>query len=98
MRQQLGEFSAALPVAFESVRRAEQARRPFDEGEPLAFGEAFWDGLAVQFFQLRLVIEKIELRRPAGHEKIDDVLGPGREVWSLRLHRPRRIARRSLLF
>ena len=70
-----------LPVLLERERRAEQLRRALDESEALALGNDLGrDLLAVVLLQLRLVIEQVELRRRAGHEQIDDVLGLWREV------------------
>ena len=43
--------------------------------------------LAVELLQLRLVVEQLELARPAGHEQVDDALRLGREVRRLRRQR-----------
>ena len=37
-------------------------------------------GLAVELLQLGLVIERVDLRRPADHEEEDDRLGLGGEI------------------
>src|SRR5207302_1012204 len=44
------------------------------EGEALTLDQRLRDRLAVQFDQLRLVIEELELARAAGHEEKDDIL------------------------
>src|SRR5262249_62097506 len=45
------------------------------------------DGLAVQRIELRLVVERIDLRRPPVHEEEDDALRLRLEVRLLRGHR-----------
>ena len=52
--------------------------------------------LAVQSLQLRLVIERIDLRRPADHEQEDHRLGPRREMRRPRRERLQRIDHRRL--
>ena len=44
-------------------------------GDALAHADRRRQFLAVVVAQLRLVIEQVDVRRPAGHEKIDDALG-----------------------
>jgi hypothetical protein len=39
------------------------------------------DGLAIALLELGLVVEKIDLRRPAEHEQEDAGLGPDAPVW-----------------
>ena len=45
--------------------------------QPLAHSDRLGQVLAVQLVQDRLVIEKVELRRPAAHEQVDDPPGLG---------------------
>ena len=52
--------------------------------------------LTVVLLQRRLVVEQIELRRRAGHEQIDDVLGLRRKVRRLRREGPSRGCANSL--
>src|SRR5262249_49583334 len=59
---------------------AEQLGVALDEGEPLALGERFRHLLAVELVQFGLRLEEFELAGGAGHEQVDDRLGPGGEV------------------
>ena len=69
------------PCCLNVEGRAEQARRALDEREALAFGdEPFGISWPSYLLQQRLVVEQIELRRRAGHEQVDDLLGLRREV------------------
>ena len=61
----------------ELERRAGEGRRRLvarHAGEPLAHADAGREVLAVHLDEQRLVVEQVELRRPAGHEQIDDAL------------------------
>ena len=49
-------------------------------GDRLALGERLGHRLAVHLRQLRLVVERFEVRRAAGHVEVDDALGLGRDV------------------
>ena len=49
-------------------------------GDRLALGERLRHRLAVHLGQLRLVVERLQVRRPAGHVQVDDALGLRREV------------------
>ena len=77
MREHIAHPRAALAVLLELLIVAEQvdsvARA--HEREALAFDEAGGDGLAVEFVELGLVVEELELTRAAGHEEVDDALG-----------------------
>ena len=46
--------------------------------QPLTHPDRVRQVLAVHLVQERLVVEQVELRRPAAHEQVDDPLGPGR--------------------
>ena len=83
--EQLGDPQAALAVLAETPRRAQQLGR-------WARGPA--DRLAVVGGQLRLVVEGIDVRRPALHAQEDDALRPRREVRLLRRQRDRALLRR----
>ena len=48
------------------------------ERESAALDERIGDGLAAVFLELRLVIEKLELAGPSGHEEINHALGTRR--------------------
>ena len=70
-------------------------------GEPhrragLAFGAEvrLGSGLPWYFVEHRLGVERVDVRRPAVHEQVDDLLGPGREVGRPRGQRVERIGRR----
>ena len=53
---------------------------PLKLGDRLALGERLGHRLAVHLGQLRLVVERLQMRRPAGHVQPDDALGLRREV------------------
>ena len=66
---------------------AERRERPEDLqllalelGDRLALGERLGHRLAVELGELRLVVERLELRRPARHVQEDDALGSRPEV------------------
>jgi hypothetical protein len=81
VRQEVGEVHPALAVFGPCAWRTEQHRRVFlDEREPDFVEHLFRQRLAVQFVQLRLRIEQIQVRRRAGLEQKDAVLGLGCEV------------------
>ena len=68
------EISAPdLPCFWNLNSRAHASQLLAGElGDALAFGVAFRHGLAVQFDQLWLVIEQIELRRRAGLKEVNN--------------------------
>ena len=83
VRQQVGDPGAAAAVLREpELRPGERQRRLVARhaGEPLALAHRIGQLLAVARLEQRLVIERLELRRPAGHEQVDDALGLGRHV------------------
>src|SRR5262249_2375679 len=84
VREETRERSAAAAVPAERVRRAQERRDTFDEGEPLALDDILRNLLAVVRVELRLRVEEIDLGGPPGHEQEDDALGLGREVSRLR--------------
>ena len=79
MRQQLGELGAALAVFGELEFRSEQLRIRIDERRAIALQQIGGRQRAVEFGELRLVVEQLEVARRAGHEQEDDVLGLGRK-------------------
>src|SRR5258706_1210428 len=80
MRQELRKLSARFSVARKLVRCAEHFRHALDESKTLLLEERFGARFAVQLLKLWFVIEKIKLRRRAGHVQINDVLGFGRKM------------------
>ena len=76
MREQLADRDPALAVLPEPERRAEQIPRLARHHPRL--GER--QGLAVVALQERLMVERVDLRRPAVHEQEDDPLRAGREM------------------
>jgi hypothetical protein len=94
VRQHVADPGAAGAVLLELLVVTEEvhAVARAHEREPLAFDEAGRDGLAVEFVELRLVVEKLQLAGAAGHEQVDDALGFG--LVMRRLGRER-IGRRS---
>ena len=53
---------------------------PLQLRDRLALGDRLGHRLAVQFGQLGLVVERFQVRRPAGHVEIDDPLAARREM------------------
>ena len=83
VRQQLAHPRAGLAVPGELERRPGQRQGGLvagHAGEPLAHADGGGEVLAVHLVQQRLVVEQVQLRRPAGHEQVDDPLGPRRQV------------------
>jgi hypothetical protein len=83
MRKQLRHLDTALALLAgleRRGRRLETALVAGHEGDALLAEDRLGYLLAVQFLELRLGVEKIDMRRTAGHEEIDDVLDVGREV------------------
>src|SRR4029434_11049711 len=74
VRQRLGYPRPRLPMLREFELRSVQARVRPDERVIEVFDELLRDGLAVVFGERRLVIEGLELRRPAGHKQINHAL------------------------
>ena len=48
--------------------------------KPLALAHALRKWLAIDLLKGRLVIEEVDMARPAGEEEVDDPLGLGREM------------------
>ena len=94
-----GVQTCALPISVlcEFAPRAEQLRAvaAAHEREPLPLDERLRNRLPVQFDELGLVIEQLQLARPARHEQVDDVLGPRRKVRRLGRERIRKRGIRS---
>ena len=55
-------------------------REDIHEREPPALDERVRNRLAAELLKLGLVVEQLELARPAGHEQVDHALGPGRKM------------------
>ena len=71
----------ALTVTVEGEHRRDAGEGGLTRGhagDALAHADGSGQLLAVVAAQGRLVIDEIDVRRPAGHEKIDDTLGPRR--------------------
>ena len=75
MRQEFAQLGPRLAVLRKLAGRAEQLRVRLDEREPLPLHVGLGDHLPVQLAQFGLVVEQIELARPARHEQEDDRLG-----------------------
>src|SRR5262245_19416867 len=60
-------------------------------GDPLAHADGYGQVLAEMLLELGLVVERVDVRRPAGHKEIDDPLGLRGEM-ELRQH-PRSLER-----
>ena len=52
-------------------------------GDALAHADRRRQLVAVQLLELRLVVEQVDVGRPAGHEQVDDPLRLGRQVQRL---------------
>ena len=76
VRKQLGYLLAGLAELLEAVLRAEADERlALQLGDLLSFGEGLRHLLLVHVCELRLVVERLEVRRSAGHEEVNDTLG-----------------------
>src|SRR5216684_6841088 len=75
MREKFAYFDAALAVLLESKRRLHQPA-----GLSLMLRRFSRKGLPIKFVQHGLRIEAIHLRKPAIHEKKNDVLRLGLEM------------------
>ena len=85
VRQQLGQFGAALAVPGELELRPQQLRVGVDERGPVAFEQFGRRQRAVVLGQLRLVVEQLQMAGRTGHEQEDDALGPAPDdavVWA----------------
>ena len=70
VREQRRDLLPRLAAALERVLRAEAAELlPLQLRDRLALGERLGHRLAVHLGELRLVVEGLEVRRPAGHER-----------------------------
>ena len=90
MWQAVGEPSAGLAVLLEGELRAQHFWHTLDEGKLLALEEFLGAILAIEFGQIRLVVEQLVLRWRTGHVQVDHALGRG---WKLRQHRGQRLGR-----
>ena len=76
-----GDLLARLAAPLERVLRRQAGELlALQLRDRLALGERLGHRLAVHLGQLRLVVERLQVRRPAGHVEIDDALGSRREV------------------
>ena len=89
MRQQVRNLHAALAELLELALGPAQRRLRLDKRIALVADHRFRDGLAVEFDELRLEIEKLELAGPALHIQKDHPLG---SCWEMRLVRGHGIA------
>ena len=83
LRQELADPGADCPCRRELEDRAGQRQGRLvrrHARQPLPHPDRVGQVLAVHPVQQRLVIEQVELRRPAAHEQVDDPLRPGRKV------------------
>jgi hypothetical protein len=88
--EQLGDRHPALAMLGELVHRRGDREPLLPRGhrrQPLAVADRLGQVLVVPLLHLRLVVVEVELRRPADHVQVDDVLGLGREVGQDRLVR-----------
>ena len=90
MAHDVAVFDAALAVPLEIHERARQRERglvPAHAGQTLSLADRVGQWLQVLLAEERLRVERLELRRPARLEQVDDALGLGREVRALRQRR-----------
>ena len=80
MRQQLRQPDTRLAVLLEFVVCAEHSRVLADLRQADVLQNFFRHLLTVAFDELRLVIEQVEVRRPARLEEINNVFGLGFEM------------------
>ena len=82
-RHQVADPRAALAVLRELEDGAGHGQRGLiarHTGQALAHAHAGGQVLPVVFVERGFVVEQIELRRPAGHEQVNDAVGFGREM------------------
>ena len=89
VRQQLRHPSPALAVLREVETRAEQSRIRIDKRRAVVFEQLRGRQRAVEFRELRLVVEQFEVARRARHEQVDDVLCRGAKCGSGAVDLPR---------
>ncbi len=75
MGQKLAHQQAGVAVAAKTVRGSQEVGVPLDKRKPLPFQKLVRAGLHVELHELRLVVEKVLLRRRARHVQVDDGLG-----------------------
>ena len=80
VREQLRQLDSRGAVLAKLVRRTQQLGHSLDEREALASNHVFGNRLTVELLQLRLGIEKVDLRRTPVHIEDDDVAGARRKV------------------
>ena len=93
VRQQLAHPSAGFPVLPEVVPGLVNRERLLGgrhAGQTLASANGIGQFRTVELLEPWLVVEEVELRRPAALEQVDDVLGLGRKV-----REPRQAAHRG---
>ena len=86
MGKGLGNLSATFSVARERKLRPGTEQLLLATGhsrDPLAATNRRRQFRPVQFLELRLVVEKVDVGRAAGHEKVNDALGFRRKMQSL---------------
>ena len=90
VRKEFAHRQAALAVLLELPRRLQQVARRIELHARLGKRQR----LAVVTIEQRLRIERVHLRRPAGHEQKDDSLGPREKMRRLRCERVEIVSRR----
>ena len=81
VREERADLLARLAELLEGVLRGEALQLlALELGDRLPLGERLGHRLAVHLGQLRLVVERLQVRRPAGHAQEDDPLGLRGEV------------------
>ena len=81
MREEFADLLAGFAIGLEAVLRAEALQLlALQLRDLLTLREAFGHRLRIHGQQLRLVIESLQVRRPACLVQEDDALGLGREV------------------
>ncbi len=71
-RQQLADPLAAFTVTLVLEHRSQHLGRAFDEGESFAFQVFLGALLPVEFFQRRLVLKQLQLRRRTRHVQVNN--------------------------
>ncbi len=70
-----------MSLKLEHRRHARKRALPrCHAGDALPHADRAGQFLAMMRAKLRLVIQKVDVRRPAGHEQVDDALGLRRKV------------------
>ena len=88
VRQQFGEFRAALAILGEFELRTQQLRVGVDESSPIAFQQIRGRQGPIELGQLRFIVEQLQVAGSSRHEEVNHTFCLGRVMrlfWSQRI-------------